>query len=133
MGTPAAAQGDRIMGSCVGHQVPTPTGAPVAAPPLPFSAPVTQGTAATVLIGGRPAVVAGAAGINTPPHVGLHASDPFAAPPLQRGTVTVGSSTVLIEGRPAASTGARCQLCLTPVGTLQGTVSTVLIGGGPGG
>lgn len=134
MGTPAAVAGDRIVGTCAGHVVPGPGGAPVPAPPLPFSAPVLQGVATSVLIGGKPAVVVGAAGVNTDtPHIGLHAGDPAFAQPLQRGSVLVGSATVLVEGKPAASTGARCQLCLLPAGTLQGTVATVLIGGGPGG
>lgn len=134
MGTPAAVAGDRILGTCLGHIVPTPTGAPAPAPPLPFAAPVIQALATSVLIGGKPAVLVGSAGINTmSPHVGLHPGDPAFAPPMQRGTVLLGSSTVLVEGTPVASTGARCQLCTTPAGTLVGSVPSVLIGGGPGG
>lgn len=134
MGTPAAVAGDRITGICTGHLVPGPTGAPTPAPPLPFGAPVGQAIAASVLIQGRPAVVVGSAGVNSlSPHTGLHPGDPFMTPALQRGTVVAGSSTVLIEGRGAASTGARCQLCLGPVGVLQGSIQTVLMGGGPGG
>ncbi|WP_130014281.1 PAAR domain-containing protein [Serinicoccus sediminis] len=134
MGTPAAVVGDRITGTCVGHLVPAPMGATAPAPPLPFTAPVLQGTAPSVLIQGRPAVVVGSAGVNSlSPHAGLHPSDPFMTPVQQRGTVAAGSTTVLIEGRGAASTGARCQLCLAPVGLLQGSVTTVLLGGGPGG
>lgn len=134
MGTPAAVTGDRIVGTCVGHLIPGPTGAPVPAPPLPFTAPITQGTAPSVLIAGRPAVVVGSVGLNTlSPHAGLHPGDPFMTPTLQRGTVLVGSTTVLLEGRGAASTGARCQLCLAPAGMLQGSAATVLVGGGPGG
>ncbi len=131
MGTPAAVEGDRIVGVCAGHLVPSPTG-PVPAPPLPFAAPVLEQLATSVRIGGRRAAVVGSAGVNSmSPHAGL--ADAFAAPLAQRGTVTVGCTTVLIEGRPAAATGARCQLCLTPAGTLQGSVLTVLVGGGPGG
>lgn len=134
MGTPAAVAGDRIMGTCVGHVIPVPPGAVGPAPPLPFAAPVLQGLATSVLVAGKPVVLAGSAGINTmSPHAGLHPSDPAFAPPLQRGTVLVGSSTVLVEGKPVAPTGSRCQLCLTPTGTLVGSVPTVLIGGGPGG
>lgn len=131
MGTPAAVAGDRIVGTCVGHLVPTPTG-PAPAPPLPFAAPVVDQVATSVLVGGRAAVVVGSAGTNTlSPHTGL--VDAFAASVAQRGTVTAGSTTVQVEGRAAGSTGARCQLCLAPAGTLQGSVMTVLVGGGPGG
>src|SRR4051794_40896709 len=131
MGTPAAVAGDMVIGTCVGHMVPSAAG-PVPAPPLPFAAPMTERLVTSVLIAGAPAVVVGSAGANTnSPHVGL--SDAFAAPVTQRATVTIGSTTVQIGGRAAASTGARCQLCLAPVGTLQGSVVSVLVGGGPGG
>lgn len=130
MSKPAAVLGDRISGVCVGHQIPSPPGGnPGPAPPLPFSAPVTNQCATTVTVAGKPAVVAGAWGLNTPPHVGLHASDPAVAPPLQRGTVTGGSATVLIEGKPAARTGDPTTMCLGLPGQLAGTAATVLIGG----
>ena len=128
MGTPAAVLGDRIMATCAGHQVPTPSGAPSPAPPMPFSAPVTTGCATSVLIAGKPAVVVGAAGTNTPPHVGLHPSDPHMAPPTQRGTVTTGSATVMVEGKPAAPTNSQAAVCLGQPGQVVGTASTVLIG-----
>ncbi|MCL3860416.1 PAAR domain-containing protein [Actinotalea sp. K2] len=134
MGTPAAVAGDRVMGTCVGHLIPGPGGAAVPGPPLPFSAPLLEGLATSVLIGGSPAAVVGSAGMNSlTPHAGLHAADPAFAPALQRASVVMGSTTVLAEGRGMAATGARAQLCLAPVGTVQGGVPTVLIGGGPGG
>lgn len=129
MGQPAGVIGDRITATCVGHQIPMGPGNPGPAPPLPFSAPVTDGAVASVLIGGKPALVTGASGINLPPHVGLHATDPFMAPPAQRGTIIKGSTTVLIGGRPAARTGDQCTVCLGLPGTLVGTAATVLIGG----
>lgn len=130
MGQPAAVLGDRITGTCAGHQIPSPpAGNPGPAPPMPFSAPVTNQCATKVLIGGKPAVVVGAWGVNMPPHVGLHASDPHMAPPMQRGTVTGGSGTVLVEGKPAARMGSPCTMCLGLPGQLLGTAATVLIGG----
>jgi uncharacterized Zn-binding protein involved in type VI secretion len=87
-----------------------------------------QGLAATVLIERKPAAVVGASGLNTPPHVGLHASDPYMLPTLQRGNVTSGSATVLLEGKPAAKTGSTVTCCATP-GQLQGSATSVLIGG----
>ena len=129
MGEPAAVMGDRITATCAVHQVPNPTsGAPQPAPPLPFSAPLLQGLATTVQIGGKPAAVVGARGYNTPPHVGLHATDPFVVPTAQVGTVIAGSATVLIEGKPAAKTGSGCAVCAGLPGQLVGTAATVLVG-----
>ncbi len=130
MGTPAAVMGDRISGTCAVHQIPNPaTGAPQPAPPLPFSAPLLQNLAPSVLIGGKPAAVMGASGYNTPPHVGLHASDPFLVPTMQEGRVVAGSTSVLLEGKPAAKTGATSVICAGAPGQLAGTGATVLIGG----
>jgi uncharacterized Zn-binding protein involved in type VI secretion len=129
MGTPAAVMGDRINAVCAIHLLPGPLGAPMPSPPLPFSAPLLQGVATKVLIAGKPAAVAGSSGFNTPPHVGLHPSDPFMVPPQQRGTVVMGSTTVLIEGKPAARTGSPCTVCAGLPGQLAGTAATVLIGG----
>lgn len=128
MGAPAIVMGDRITGQCPNHLIPNPaTGAPQPSPPLPFSAPITMGTVATVLIGGKPAAVAGSTGLNTPPHVGLHPADPFLAPPTEIGTVVAGSPTVLVGGAPAATAQSQCTCCVVP-GTLVPTVTTVLIG-----
>jgi uncharacterized Zn-binding protein involved in type VI secretion len=130
MGQPAAVMGDRVTGTCAAHQVPNPSsGAPQPAPPMPFSGPLLQGLASSILIGGKPAAVVGAAGMNTPPHVGLHPSDPFLAPTSQRGSVTSGSASVLFEGKPAARTGSLCTICAAAPGQLTGTAATVLIGG----
>ncbi len=129
MGTPAAVMGDRINGTCTVHLVPGPTGAPVAAPPLGFSSPLTVALATRTLIGGKPAALQGSSGLNTPPHVGLHPSDPFVLPATQIGRVVKGSTSVLIEGRPAAKTGSACTINAGAPGQLSGTAATVLIGG----
>jgi uncharacterized Zn-binding protein involved in type VI secretion len=119
MGAQAIVAGDKITGQCPSHLMPNPaTGAPQPAPPMPFSAPLTMGTVATVLIGGKP---------NVPPHVGLHPSDLFLAPPQQVGRVTSGSATVMIGGKPAATAQSTCTCCSTP-GTRAPTVTTVQIG-----
>jgi uncharacterized Zn-binding protein involved in type VI secretion len=130
MGEPAAVLGDKVTASCAVHQVPSPSsGAPQPAPPMPFSAPLTQNLATTVQLGGKPVAVAGSSGQNTPPHVGLHPADPFMAPTAQMATVTIGSSSVLFEGKPAAKTGSPCTVCGGAPGQLAGSAATVLIGG----
>lgn len=129
MGAPAVVLGDKVMGLCVGHQIPSPAGPPMPSPaPLPVSAPLTLGLATSVLVGGSPAAVQGSSGYNTPPHVGLHASDPKLVPLTQEGKVAVGSSTVQFEGKPAAYTGCTVTACLAPTAAVVGSGSTVLIG-----
>jgi uncharacterized Zn-binding protein involved in type VI secretion len=130
VGGPVVVAGDRITATCSSHQVPNPaSGAPQPAPPMPFAAPLTQGLASTVLVGGRPAAVVGSSGLNTPPHVGLHPADASMAPPTQRGEVTAGSGTVTFDGRAAARTGDSCTVCAGASGQLTGSAATVLVGG----
>ncbi len=126
MGTPAAVMGDRITGICPNHLIPGPLGVPVPAGPLPFSAPVVVGVVPTVLITGKAAVTATCSGLNTPPHVGLHPSDPFLGPPVQIGRVLVGSPTVLAGGKPLARLGSSVTCCVAP-GVLAASASTVLV------
>lgn len=129
MGVPAAVVGDRVSATCALHLIPNPaSGIPQPGPPVPFSAPVVTGVAATVRIGGKPAVVVGCTGVNTPPHVGLHPADPFMVPPLQLATVTGGSPTVLVEGRPLATASSACTVCFGAPGVLAATGATVLVG-----
>jgi uncharacterized Zn-binding protein involved in type VI secretion len=129
MGTPAAVMGDRISGTCTVHLIPGPAGAPSPSPPLPFSSPLTVALATRTLITSKPAALQGSSGFNTPPHVGLHPSDPFMLPTTQIGRVVKGSSSVLIEGRPAAKTGSTCTINAGAPGQLAGSATTVLIGG----
>ncbi len=128
MPSPAIVMGDKITGQCPIHMIPNPaTGAPQPAPPMPFSAPLTMNLANTVMIGGKPAAVAGSQGLNMTPHVGLHPADPYMAPPMQMGQVAVGSTTVLFESKPAATAQSTCTCCATP-GSLVPTVTDVMIG-----
>ena len=129
MGAPAIVQGDRINGTCPNHLVPSGSGtAPAPPSQQKFSAPVTVGLVPTVLIGGKPAAVAGASGFNTPPHVGI-VDGAFASPTNQIGRVVTGSATVLIGGKPAATTSSQGSCCLpvTP-GKIGPGVPSVLIG-----
>jgi uncharacterized Zn-binding protein involved in type VI secretion len=94
---------------------------------MPFNAPLTQGLAASVQIHGKPAAVQGSSGLNTPPHVGLHPSDPSMAPPAQQGRVLVGSTSVFFEGKPAAYTGCQVAMCAQIPGQIVGSATDVII------
>jgi uncharacterized Zn-binding protein involved in type VI secretion len=128
-GQPAVVMNDRIMGMCAVHQVPSPSGAPMPSPaPLPFSAPLLQGLCQTVTIGRKPVAVQGSTGMNTPPHVGLHASDPFLSPTQQEGRVLVGSSRVTAGGKPLAYTGCQVSQCAQVPAQVVGSAAQVLVG-----
>src|SRR5262245_25629303 len=122
-------QGDKIQGQCATHQVPNPaSGAPQPSPsPLPFSAPLLMQLEMTVTIGGKPVAVVGSNGLNTPPHVGLHPSDPAFAPPLQKGTVMSGSPTVTAGGKPIATTSSQVTMCMQIPGQPISTVTDVTV------
>lgn len=128
MGQPIVS-GDKVQATCSIHMMPDPaTGAPQPAGPLPFSAPLLTGLATTTTIGGKPAAVIGSGGMNTPPHVGLHPSDPFMAPPTQQAQIMTGSPNVLIEGKPAATSNSQATCCGIPGGTCIPTTPNFSIG-----
>lgn len=129
MGQPLV-MGDKIQGQCSIHQVPNPSsGAPQPSPaPLPFSAPLLDGLVSTVTIGGKAAAVMGSSGYNAPPHVGLHPSDPFLVPTQQKGQVLSGSGTVMIGGKPAATSDSQVAMCAQVPGQPVATVTNVTIG-----
>jgi uncharacterized Zn-binding protein involved in type VI secretion len=108
-------QGDMVQGNCLPgtHQLIGPLGSPMPSPaPLPFIAPLLSGLVSNVTIGGKPVAVVGSSGDNTPPHIGLHASDPAQVnPKLQVGQVMSGSPTVTFGGKPAATTQSQCKIC----------------------
>lgn len=125
MGSPAIVIGDKINGICPNHMIPSASGTQPAGPQN-FSAPLSQGLVAAVLIGGKQAAVAGASGINTPPHPGI-VDGPFASPSMQVGRIVTGSPTVLIGGKPAATAVSQATCCVVP-GKVVPTVTNVLIG-----
>lgn len=121
--------GDKIQGQCAVHQVPNPaSGAPQPSPaPLPFSAPLLDGLCQTVTIGGKAVAVMGSSGYNTPPHVGLHASDPYVVPTQQKGTVLSGSPTVTAGGKAVATSSSQVSMCASVPGSPVATVSDVTV------
>ena len=128
MGAQAIVMNDQITGICPNHLMIGPLGVPIPAGPLPFSAPLTMGLVQTVLIGGKPAAVQTSSGYNTPPHVNLHASDPFLLPTLEIGQVIVGSPTVLIGGLPAAKVGDMAICVGPPDAVVKGSATVHIMG-----
>ena len=121
--------GDKIQGQCAIHQIPNPaSGAPQPSPaPLPFSAPLLSGLEPTVTIGGKAVAVVGSSGYNTPPHVGLHASDPFMVSTTQQGLVLSGSPTVTAGGKPIATSSSQVAMCAQVPGQPLATVTDVTV------
>lgn len=101
MGQPVASQASQV--SAVDTHIvmiPSP-GGPVPTPlPSPFMGSITGGLVPTVKIAGQPAAVAGSTADNAPPHI--PAGGPFQTPPSNKGSVSQGSATVKIGGKPAA-------------------------------
>src|SRR5919198_649609 len=104
MGQPAAKQGDQVVASDI-HIVMIPSpGGPVPTPlPHPFMGQLDGSLSSDVNIEGKPAAVQGSTATNSPSHVPQ--GGPFQSPPSNRATVQMGSSTVMIDGKPAARTG----------------------------
>ncbi|MCR6487817.1 PAAR domain-containing protein [Amycolatopsis sp. OK19-0408] len=130
MGRAVAKLGDLVLGTDT-HIVLVPSsGGPVPTPmQLPFAGKLLLGCCPTVLIGGRPAAVAGSVAVNAPPHVPTGGT--FQRPPDNRGTVLAGSPTVLAGGKPLARDGDRVLDCNDPAPAPTGTVvatGTVLAG-----
>jgi uncharacterized Zn-binding protein involved in type VI secretion len=121
--------GDKIQGQCSIHQVPNPSsGAPQPSPaPMPFSAPLLQGLEQTVTIGGKAVAVMGSSGFNTPPHVGLHPSDPNLVPTTQEGKVVSGSATVTAGGKAVATSDSQVSMCAQVPGQPVATVGDVTV------
>jgi len=131
MGAPALVNGSKIKGLCTMHQIVVGTSTAIK-PPSGFSAPISKGTIASVLIGGEPAAVINAFGYNE--RADTHTSivdPPFAGGKLaQIGTVRSGSPTVLIGGQMAATTASLATCCVaTDKATgFDGPVTSVEIG-----
>jgi uncharacterized Zn-binding protein involved in type VI secretion len=131
MGQPAAKQGNQVVATDT-HIVMIPSpGGPVPTPlPHPFVGQLDGSLSTDVNVGGKPAAVQGSTATNTPSHVPQ--GGPFQKPPSNKGTVQLGSTTVLINGKPAARNGDKVMTCNDPADLPVGTIvaaGTVLIGG----
>jgi len=112
--------------------VPSP-GGPVPTPlPHPFSGLINGNTSANVNVMGMPAATLGSTADNLPPHLPTPPGTVFQIPPTNKGTIMRGSSTVMINGQPAARAGDMAQTCADPAPNMGAqiiAVGTVLIGG----
>ncbi len=133
MGQPAAKQGDQVV-AVDSHIVLVPSaGGPVPTPlPHPFSGRLDGGLSSNVKIMGRPAATVGSTASNQPPHFPTSPGTAFQVPPTNQATILRGSSTVMINHKPAARAGDQTQTCADPVPNPGATLiatGTVLIGG----
>jgi uncharacterized Zn-binding protein involved in type VI secretion len=134
MGQPAAKQGDQVSAIDI-HivMVPAPPGPPVPTPlPHPFMGILDSSLSPNVKIMGMPAATVGSMATNQPPHLPTPPGTVFQIPPLNKGTIIMGSMTVKINGKPAAKNGDQAQTCADPVPNMGAkviAVGTVMIGG----
>src|SRR6185503_20668615 len=132
MGQPAANASSTVVATDI-HIVMVPTpGGPVPTPlPHPFNGPVNGGLVSTVKFGGQPAAVVGSTAQNAPAHLPTPPGVSFQKPPVNQGTILMGSATVLIGGKPAARNGDTVITCNDPADAPAGKViaaGTVMIG-----
>lgn len=132
MGQPAAKQGDQITAVDM-HIVLVPSpGGPVPTPlPHPFMGIIDGNLSTNVKIGGMPAATVTSTATNTPPHIPTPPGTAFQVPPQNRGTIMMGSTTVMINNKPAARMGDTAQTCGEPPNPAATVVAAgnVLIGG----
>ena len=129
MGQPAAKQGDQVTALDMHLIQPSAPGPPVLIPHA-FAGTIDGGVSSDVMIMGLPAATQGSTATNTPPHVPIGGT--FVRPPVNRGTIQTGSTTVRINGKPAARSGDMALTCNDPTDLPMGSVvaaGTVLIGG----
>ena len=122
MGQPAAKQGDKITAVDI-HLIQPPGTTPPVPTPHPFSGIIDGSLSADVNIQNMPAATLGSTATNTPPHIPIGGT--FVKLPSNRGTITKGSATVLINNKPAARSGDTALTCNDPVDAPVGTVVAV--------
>jgi uncharacterized Zn-binding protein involved in type VI secretion len=127
MGQPAARQDDKVVGKDLHFVVAS--GTPPFAVLLDFDGKITSETVATVLIEGAAAATVESVATNDEKHVPPDGTS-FVILPTDAGTVSEGSTTVTIGGRPAARLGDPVLTCndLTTTSVIVSGASTVTIG-----
>lgn len=124
MGVPAAKKGDQVVGLDT-HiiMIPSP-GGPVPTPiPMPFMGMLDGDLSTTTSIDNQPAATKDSTASNNPPHI--PAGGPFQKNPANKGTVQQGSTTVMIDNKPAARLGDPVMTCNDPADAPNGTIIAV--------
>jgi uncharacterized Zn-binding protein involved in type VI secretion len=132
MGQPAAKEGDQVVAVDT-HIVMVPSGPALVPTPLPhpFSGQLGGALSSDVKIMGKAAATVDSTADNSPQHIPTPPGTSFQNPPSNKATVTVGSSTVKINGKGAARAGDTAKTCNDPADAPVGTVvasGTVMIG-----
>ena len=132
MGQPAAKQGDQVVATDT-HivLVPSPSGSVPTPLPHPFTGILDGNLSSDVKIENLAAATVGSTATNTPPHIPTPPGVSFSSPPKNQGKITIGSTTVKINGKAAARAGDTAETCNDPADLPVGkvvAVSTVMIG-----
>ncbi|GIE94782.1 PAAR domain-containing protein [Paractinoplanes rishiriensis] len=111
MPQPAARQNDPVTGIdthilVVPGAGPTPT-------PLPYAGQLALALSPDVLVNSLPAATVDSISVQ-PPHI-PPPSTSFTKPPTNQGRVVMGSTTVLVNGKPLARLGDPVATCNDPV------------------
>src|SRR5215213_6233956 len=108
MSPAAAKQGDRVQAQDI-HMIQPP--APATPTPIPhsFSGLLDGALSGEVKVEGKAASTVGSTATNTPAHIPQGGS--FVNPPSNKGTITMGSATVRINGQAAARAGDTATTC----------------------
>lgn len=109
----AAAKEDDLVIGLDTHIVMVPSGSGTAPTPqqLPFKGVIDGGLSQNVKIMGKPAAMRNSTATNKPGHQFLPPGVSFQRPPSDSATIQTGSSTVFINGKPAARNGDDALTC----------------------
>lgn len=132
---PAAKEGDQVLASDT-HIVMVPSGSGQTPTPIPghvFTGKIDSALSGDVFIQTKAAAVKGSGASNQPKHIPMPPGVGFQTPPSNQATIEEGSSTVFINGKPAARNNDAARTCdespdPRPKGKVV-AVSTVEIGG----
>jgi uncharacterized Zn-binding protein involved in type VI secretion len=114
-GLGAAHRNDQVIGIDT-HivMVPSASGAVPTPLPHPFSGRLSSALSSDVKIEGQDAATKDSVAPNQPQHVPTPPGTSFQRPPSNRGTVSKGSSSVLINNKEAARIGDPVRTCNDP-------------------
>lgn len=118
---PIAKEGDQVVGTDT-HIVMIPSpGGPVPTPlPHPFVGKLDADLCETVMIENKKVALVGSKASNMPPHIPQ--GGPFQKPPADKGTISMGSSKVMIDNKAVARMGDPVTCCNDPADLDTGSV-----------